>query len=148
MVANLEHLSAKDKVRIGGWLLTRIGKSGDQRVLWWSLGRLGARKPWHGSSHNVIPADEVRPWLERIMGEEFKKNSDAALSAALMARYTGDRLLDFDPSTREALVNQLQEAKLPDSWVRLVSEIADLNDSDEQRVLGEALPPGLVLISS
>ncbi len=148
MVANLEHLSATDKVRIGGWLLTRIGKSGDQRVLWWSLGRLGARKPWHGSSHNVIPADEVRPWLERIIREEFKKNSDAALSAALMARYTGDRLLDFDPSTREALVNQLQEAKLPDSWVRLVSEIADLNDSDEQRVLGEALPPGLVLISS
>ena len=148
MVANLEHLSPKDKVRIGGWLLGRIQKSGDQRVLWWSLGRLGARKPWHGSSHNVIPAEEVRPWLDRVMGEEFKKNSDAALSAALMARYTGDRLLDVDIATRDAVMTLLREAKLPESWVRLVSEVSDLNDSDERRVLGESLPPGLVLITS
>lgn len=148
LVANLEHLSSQDKVRIGGWLLMRIEKTRDQRVLWWCLGRLGARKPWHGSSHNVIPAEEVRPWLDRVMDEEFKKNSDAALSAALMARYTGDRLLDVDIPTRDAVVNLLQEARLPESWIRLVREISDLNDSDEQRVLGEALPPGLVLITS
>lgn len=148
MVANLEHLSAKDKVRIGGWLLTRLEKSRDQRVIWWSLGRLGARKPWHGSSHNVIPAADVRPWLDRMMAEEFKKNSDAALSAALTARYTGDRLLDVDMATRDAVVNLLQEAKLPESWIRLVTEVSDLNDADEQRVLGETLPPGLVLITS
>lgn len=148
MVANLEHLSARDKIRIGEWLLPRIGKPGDQRVLWWSLGRLGARKPWHGSTHNVIAADEVRTWLDRMMAEDFKKNTDAALSAALIARYTGDRLLDIDVATREALVTLLQESKLPESWVRLVSEVSDLSDSDEQRVLGEALPPGLVLITS
>lgn len=148
LVANLEHLPAKDKLRIGGWLMPRIEKSGDQRVLWWSLGRLGARKPWHGSSHNVIPSEAVRGWLDQMMGEDFKKNTDAALSAALIARYTGDRLLDIDAATRDAVVSLLQEAKLPESWVHLVSELSDLNDSDEQRVLGEALPPGLVLITS
>lgn len=148
LVANLEHLPAKEKFRIGEWLLLRIGKPGDQRVLWWSLGRLGARKPWHGSSHNVIPATEVRPWLNRMMGEEFKKNSDAALSAALVARYTGDRLLDVDTVTRDKVVNLLQEAKLPESWIQLVTKVSDLSDSDEQRVLGETLPPGLVLITS
>ena len=148
LVASLEHLSAKDKVRIGEWLLPRIGKSADQRVLWWSLGRLGSRKPWHGSSHNVIPSSEVRHWLDRMMGEDFKKNTDAALSAALIARFTGDRLLDVDGETREALVRLLEEAKLPESWVRLVSEVSDLSDLDEQRVLGETLPPGLVLITS
>lgn len=82
------------------------------------------------------------------MAEEFKKNSDAALSAALTARYTGDRLLDVDMATRDAVVNLLQEAKLPESWIRLVTEVSDLNDADEQRVLGETLPPGLVLITS
>ena len=148
LVANLEHLSAKDKLRIGGWLMPRIGKPGDQRVLWWSLGRLGARKPWHGSSHNVIPSEAVQSWLDRMMGEDFKKNTDAALSAALIARYTGDRLLDIDVATRDAVVSLLQEAKLPESWVHLVSEVSDLSDSDEQRVLGETLPPGLVLITS
>jgi hypothetical protein len=148
LVANLEHLSGKDKVRIGAWLLPRIGKQGDQRVLWWSLGRLGARKPWHGSSHNVIPSDEVRPWLELMMSEDFKKNTDAALSAALIARFTGDRLLDVDGNTRDIVVTLLQEAKLPESWIRLVCEVSDLSDSDEQRVLGESLPPGLMLITS
>jgi len=82
------------------------------------------------------------------MGEDFKKNTDAALSAALIARYTGDRLLDIDVATRDAVVSLLQEAKLPESWVHLVSEVSDLSDSDEQRVLGETLPPGLVLITS
>jgi hypothetical protein len=82
------------------------------------------------------------------MGEDLKKNSDAALSAALIARFTGDRLLDVDVETREALVHLLEEAKLPESWVRLVSEVSDLTDLDEQRVLGETLPPGLVLITS
>jgi len=82
------------------------------------------------------------------MAEDFKKNTDAGLSAALIARYTGDRHLDIDGETRDTVVRLLQEAKLPESWVHLVSEVSDLNDLDEQRVLGEALPPGLVLITS
>jgi hypothetical protein len=147
LVASLEHLAPKDKARLGGWILPRIEKPGDQRVLWWSLGRLGARSPWHGSAHNVIPPEDVLPWLEAMLKSDFRKNPEAALSAALIARYTGDRILDVSPELREKVIRQLTDARQPESWIRLVAEVSVLSESDEQRVLGDALPPGLELIN-
>lgn len=147
MVASLEHLSPKDKLRLGEWILGRIEKRGDTRVLWWCLGRLGARSPWHGSAHNVIRPEAVLPWLNRALREDFRKNPEAALSAALMARLTEDRLLDVDADVRERVIRQLTDARQPEGWIQWVSEGSNLSASDEQRVLGDALPPGLELIN-
>jgi hypothetical protein len=146
MVASMEHLSAKDKTRLGQWILPRLDKQGDARVHWWALGRLGARKLWHGSAHTVIPPDDVKPWLERMLVEDFRKNADAALSVALIARLVGDRVLDVPEEMRSKVIKALTDAKQPESWIHLVNELSTLNQADEQRVVGEALPPGLELI--
>lgn len=146
MAASMEHLSAKDKTRLGQWILPRLDKHGDARVHWWALGRLGARKLWHGSAHTVIPPDDVKPWLERMLAEDFRKNADAALSVALIARLVGDRVLDIPEEMRSKVIKALTDAKQPESWIHLVNELSTLNQADEQRVVGEALPPGLELI--
>lgn len=147
LVASMEHLSVEDKARLGSWILPRLEKHGDVRVLWWALGRLGARRPWHGSIHNVMAPKDVEPWLNRMLAEDLRKNAEAALSAALVARFVGDRVLDFSEEMREKVVKALSDARQPESWVHLVSELSMLSQADEQRVLGDALPPGLELIN-
>ncbi len=55
LVASLERLSVEHKVEVGGWLLERLRRKGESTHTWWAVGRLGARVPFHGSAHNVVP---------------------------------------------------------------------------------------------
>jgi hypothetical protein len=47
---------------------------------------------------------------------------------------------------REAVARRLQAANAPPRWVRMVSEVVELDDADSVRVFGETLPAGLKLI--
>ena len=142
----LERLSVKEKTELGQWLLKRLQKASEPAQTWWAVGRIGSRLPFHGSSHNIIPAEVVQNWLEQALKEDWKKKPQAGFAATLMSRVSGDRNLDIDEAMRKKVLNKLKSSKVPSSWIMMVESYHELNEKEEKQIFGEALPPGLKLI--
>lgn len=151
--ASLERIPSAYKAEIGQWLLEQLlaatGPKADvmQGRYLWALSRVGARQPFHGSAHDVAPAETVAQWLEAILGLDWKKLEPAGFAAAHLARMTGDRTRDIEPALREQVLRKLEASRAPAAWSAMVAEVVQLDQAVEKRMLGEALPPGLKLIS-
>lgn len=146
LAAVLEHLARADKIELGNWLLKRLSKAGEPAESWWAFGRLGARVPCYGSAHGVVPRETAERWLRWLLEHDWKRTSFAGFAAALMARMSGDRERDIESSLRHTIMERLRASKAPNSWIRMVSEVSKLDEADERRIFGEALPPGLKLL--
>lgn len=145
--AVLERLPVAKKIQLGEWLLNRLEKAGEPGQSWWAVGRIGARSPFHGSSHNVIPPDTACLWLEQILSVDWKKTPQAGFAATLIARMSGDRARDIDDEKRRQILDKLMLSKAPFSWIAMVEQFKELDENEEKQIFGEALPPGLKLIN-
>ena len=146
LAAVLERLPLADKIALGGWLLSRLGKAGEPAETGWALGRVGARIPFHAGLQSVIPAAQAEAWLAELLRFDWKKTATAGFAATLLARMTGDRERDIGPALRKDVADRLRAAKAPESWLGMVTEVKELDEADEKRIFGEALPPGLKLL--
>ena len=146
LAATLERVAVARKIEIGEWLLTRLKKTDESRQSWWAIGRIGARVPFHGSAHNVVPPDVALQWIEQLLKVDWKKHETAAFAAALIARVSGDRERDLNAEIRQRVIDALSARKAPGTWLNMVSHAVELSDADERRAFGESLPPGLKLI--
>ncbi|MDP3589979.1 MAG: Hsp70 family protein [Methylobacter sp.] len=147
LAAVLERLPVAKKIQLGEWLLKRLEKAGESEQTWWAVGRIGARMPFHGSSHNVIPADTACLWLKQILALDWKKIPQAGFAATLIARMSGDRARDIDEAMRQQIIEKLKLSKVPAPWVDMVEQLKELDEKEEKQIFGEALPPGLKLIN-
>jgi len=146
LVGVLERLPVTTKIEVSEWLLKRLQKSSEPNQTWWAVGRLAARVPFHGSSHNVISAEQVTSWLPQVLDVNWKKVPQAAFAATLMARVSNDRARDLDQTMRLKVVEKLKTSKSPSSWIDMVTIYKELDEKEEKQMFGEALPPGLKLI--
>ena len=144
--AVLERLPVDKKIQLGKWLLKRLQKASEPDQTWWAVGRIGARIPFHGSSHNVVPPDTATQWLREVMTVDWKKSPQAGFAATLIARMSGDRTRDIGEQLRRQIIEQLKLAKAPSSWIEMVETLKELDEKEEKQIFGEALPPGLKLI--
>jgi molecular chaperone DnaK (HSP70) len=152
--ASLERIPADYKIEIGTWLLDRIQAStaaqhkpdGMTSRNLWAIGRIGARQPFYGSAHDVVPPEIVANWLAPILALDWKRIDAAAFAAAHLARMTGDRSRDLAHELREQIIRRLGAINAAPTWIAMVQEIVQLDEANTQRVLGESLPPGLKLI--
>ena len=147
MAASFERIEPADKMQFGGWLLQRL-RQGPTAELWWALGRVGARQPMYASLHHVLPPEIAQDWLAQIatIAPDWARHEAAAFAVAQIARATGDRARDLPEDVRLQIAEQLQAARAAPSWVAMVREVTVLDEADQRRVFGEALPPGLVLL--
>lgn len=146
LAAALENLDLPTKTELGDWLLKRLEKSSETATSWWALGRIGAREPFHGSLHRVLPPAQVVFWLKAMQKQDWRKQTNAAFAAVMLARMTGDRSRDLEAPLREAVAAQLKTVKAPELWIRLVTEVVALDEAESRRVFGETLPSGLKLM--
>ncbi|WP_028104381.1 Hsp70 family protein [Pseudoduganella violaceinigra] len=148
--ASLERIPSAYKAEIGNWMVGELPKAkhlAAQTRYLWALGRVGARRPFHGSAHDVAPVETVQQWLQAVMLLDWKKVEPAGFAAAHLARLTGDRSRDIDDALRAEVVRRLEAAGAPPSWPAMVREVVQLDQASAQRMLGDALPPGLKLLS-
>lgn len=147
LAASLERIPASDKARIGDDLVERLTKHDENSASWWAVGRIGARVPFAGSAHNVVPRAKASEWLGHILALDWSKVDHAAFAAAQLARRSGDRERDLDWAHAEEVASRLRSMAGSETWIRMVSEVTELETAEEQRVFGESLPPGLRLLS-
>jgi molecular chaperone DnaK (HSP70) len=146
LAASLERVPVERKIEAGEWLLTRLKKPSENVQSWWALGRIGARAPFYGSTHGVVPPEVAVVWLDAILALDWKKIDPAAFAAVQIARMTGDRSRDLPDEARAAVVQRLEAMGAAQAWIAMVRETVELDRADEGRVFGETLPAGLKLI--
>jgi len=153
--ASLERIPPEHKAEIGDWLLTEIGQPGHTsgatagRDGWalWALGRLGARAPFYGSAHQVLPAIKAADWLQALMALDWKRYPAAPAAAANLARLCGDQARDLPFELRAQLIERLAAMQAPAGWMARLQEVAALDQEAERGVFGESLPLGLRLLN-
>ncbi|WP_321785379.1 Hsp70 family protein [Paraburkholderia sp. J94] len=148
LYASLERIGAERKIEIGERLLTRLQKPSENHQSWWAVGRIGARLPFYGSAHGVVPPEVATRWLDAILALDWKKVEPAMFAATQIARMTGDRSRDLDPAVRETVLRRLEHGNAPPTWIEMVREVVTLDNADTGRVFGEALPAGLKLMGA
>lgn len=142
----LERVPAARKVQIGDWLLARLGKGEiAASSIWWTLGRLGARVPLHGSAHTVVPPNIATRWLERALKAVAENAEQSAFAVAQLSRLTHDRARDLEPALRTQAAAALSRQQGNETWQRLILEGGELTEAERGRVFGESLPTGLRL---
>ncbi|SAK99422.1 Hsp70 family protein [Caballeronia ptereochthonis] len=146
LAASLERVPVERKIEVGEWLLTRLRKPSENVQSWWAVGRIGARQPFYGSAHGVVPPEVAVTWLDAILALDWKKVDPAAFAAVQIARMTGDRSRDLPDEARAAVVQRLEAMGAAQAWIAMVRETVELDRADEGRVFGETLPAGLKLI--
>ena len=144
LLGTLERLSPALKAEAGGWLVEKlaVGKRPPPGVAW-ALGRLGARVPVAGAAHAVVEPGAASAWLEQLMALDFHLAEEAPFAIAQLARLSGDRSRDLPDELRLRAAARIE--KIGPEWARGIREIVALDEKDEQRVFGEALPLGLHL---
>ncbi len=145
LAASLERVAPRDKIEAGETILARIEREGPAPYLLWSVGRIGARVPFHGSAHLVVPSRTVSEWVERLLALPVPRG-ELAFPLVQLARRSGDRARDVDEDVRERVLAALAEAGAPAEAIRSVSEVVETTVEEEQRVFGESLPAGLRLV--
>ncbi len=143
----LERLPVEKKIQLAQWLLKRLQKAGESHQTWWAVGRIAARVPFHGGSHNVIAPEVAAPWLQQLLKVDWKKIPQAGFAATMIARMSGDRAREIDDELRAQIVDKLRLSKAPNAWIKMVETFQELDEKEEKQIFGEALPPGLKLVN-
>ncbi|WP_028228489.1 Hsp70 family protein [Paraburkholderia ferrariae] len=146
LYASLEHIAVDRKIEIAERLIKRLEASAENAQSWWAVGRMGARLPFYGSAHGVVPPDVATRWLDGLLAQNWRKVEPAMFAAVQIARMTGDRSRDLPDAAREAVLRKLAAAGAPAAWLVMVREVVALNSADTGRIFGESLPAGLTLI--
>jgi hypothetical protein len=149
VAASLERVPAAYKVEVGDWLLGQYAQGRPpRRGVWtlWAIGRLGARVPFYGSAHEVVPVPAAQRWLDTLLALDWKRCDGAAGATANLARCSGDLTRDLPPDRRARVIERLEAARAPKGWIDRVREVAALDEVGRSSVYGESLPPGLTLL--
>ncbi|MDR6382839.1 Hsp70 family protein [Paraburkholderia caribensis] len=144
--ASLERISVERKIALAQQLLERLRKPSENHPTWWAIGRIGARLPFYGSAHGVVPPEVALNWLEAVLALDWKKVEPAAFAAVQLSRMTGDRSRDLPDAARETVIRRLETLGAAPTWIQMVRETVALDEADTGRVFGESLPAGLKLI--
>ena len=124
--------------------LQRLGLQAHNGGELWALARLGAREPAYGALNLVLPPETVEKWLEALGPATARK--ETAFAVMQLTRRTGDRYRDVTPAVRKRALAWLRDSGAPPHYAELVENGGGLAASEQQAMLGDALPAGLRLV--
>jgi molecular chaperone DnaK (HSP70) len=147
--ANMEHIDAKEKTLWGRALLAELKPNKCKPQHFWALSRMGARELLYGPVDRVIPPSPVSSWIETLMQTRWRDLNPVITAVVQMARKTGDRTRDLDPSATEKVIRWItdntQDKQLLEQHLKYLREVVSMAKKEESLIFGEALPAGIVL---
>ena len=173
LVAALERVPQAYRAELGQWLVGRLqktaqasgasaagasaregkagaksgGKPTEPASAWWVVGRLGARVSLYGQAQNLVSPEVATAWLQALLALDWRRVEPAAFAAVQIARVSGDRARDLAPEWRDRVLQRLVEIKAPELWCRMLRERVEPDAAEQRLSYGEALPPGLRLLT-
>jgi hypothetical protein len=145
LLASLEHLPAQLRVTLGEALLKKIKDAPTNKGYLWSLGRLGARIPFHGPLNCVAPPESAESWLKTLL-KLPEITLDAASAIVQLGALTEDRERDVSGELREKCAAKLSSLGYPSELIESLRRHVPPARKDAQRIFGESLPEGLRLV--
>ena len=145
LLGSLELLDVPTKIELGQIMLELLPKPKMKPVagaIAWSLGRLGTREPLYGPLNVVVPVEVARVWLDRLTQLDVDPVAQS-LAVMQLARRTSDRYRDLPAKTRDAVLDWLEAHGAPAHFQQLVRDGGRLDEEEQGRIFGEALPSGL-----
>ncbi|MFH0994411.1 MAG: Hsp70 family protein [Pseudomonadota bacterium] len=146
--ASMERLAVKDKIRLGSLLLADLQSKKAKPQQFWAFSRTGARELLYGPVDRVIPPDEISPWIEVLISQNWTNPGPAGQALLQLARKTGDRTRDVDSDVVERIQNRLFQQGFLVDQVRVLSEVIPLRKQEAGAIFGEDLPTGLIIGAS
>ena len=147
LLGSLERLPVSVKRELGGMVVDLLPKrrmESQRAAMLWALGRVGAREPLHGPLNSVVPSDVAGNWLSAVVDEAGDEDI-APLVVMQLARRTDDRYRDLSDALRQRAADWLTTRAAAGHLVELVERGGRLDESEQGRLFGEALPRGLRL---
>lgn len=139
-LASFERLDFQAKSSLGKALFERIKKEKKgSSAEFFALGRLGARELLYGSHASVLPVETVTPWVEELL--PMIKGEKQLFPFALMVRRAEANEINVTKELRK----QVLEASTNDHLKGIIEGKEELNEQDQGALLGDQLPPGIVL---
>lgn len=146
LFAAMEAVPWQYRQEMGQWMLQRLKREGETVQTWWAIGRLAARQPMAANAHLVMPPDAAQEFVQATLAQDWRRNETAMFAALQMARMTGDRARDLPDALRSAVLDKMRSSGAPERWIAMVSQVVEMDAEDQQRSLGDSLPPGLALL--
>ena len=146
LLGSLELLPVATKNELGGLISDLVSRKKYEKVrspMTWALGRLGQRVPVYGPLNTVVSAQQATSWTDRLLdlGEDQPQSQLALMQ---LTRKTNDRYRDIDDKKRRQVANLLSDQGV-NHLATLVMEGGELDSTEQDRIVGEALPKGLRL---
>ncbi len=145
-LASLEMLPVGMKTACGNMLL---GSSEERRDFeFWVLARLGARQLFHGPETAVLPPEVVAKWVEILVdiGGDVRPAKMRLFAIARLAMMTGDRRFDLPHHILNRAQAFMAEHKCPPRWMDGLQAPIHLTMEEQAKIIGDSLPPGLILV--
>ncbi|MGE8374884.1 MAG: molecular chaperone DnaK, partial [Diaphorobacter nitroreducens] len=146
LFAAMEAVPWQYRQEMGQWMLQRLLRPDESAQTWWAIGRLAARQPLAANAHRVMPPEAAAEFLHATLREDWRHNEHALFAAVQIARMTGDRARDLPDALRTEVLEKMRATHAPARWIALVEQPTAMEAEDQQRSLGDSLPPGLVLV--
>lgn len=146
LFAAMEAVPWQYRQEMGQWMLKRLKREGETVQTWWAIGRLAARQPMAANAHLVMPPNAAQEFVQATLAQDWRRNETAMFAALQMARMTGDRARDLPDALRTEVLDKMRSSGAPERWIAMVSQVVEMDAEDQQRSLGDSLPPGLALL--
>jgi molecular chaperone DnaK (HSP70) len=158
LLGALELLPPATKLELGRMILDLLPKKklvALRAALLWTLGRVAARVPVAGPLNVILGGETAEAWLTTLIDQPLEE-SLLPWTVMQLARKTGDRYRDIRPTVRARVVAWLSERQkntppdspsaVPEHFIALVRDGGELDQEEQARVFGEALPAGLRIL--
>lgn len=146
LFAAMEAVPWQHRQEMGQWMLQRLKRPDETAHTWWAIGRLAARQTLAANAHLVMPPSVALEFVNAALEQDWRKNETAMFAAVQMCRMTGDVARDMPEAVRQQVLEKMRAAGAPVRWIELLTSVVQMQAQDQQRSLGDSLPPGLVLL--
>lgn len=149
--ASLERIDLKTKDQLAQPLLKLAKRSPVPPHVFFALTRLGARVLLYGPLNAVLHPHTAQSWIDALA--DFSPGNESermgwAFCLSQLARRSGQRAIDVDDAHRDKVLSILRGQTIPEHWVRMVEEVAELDADEQNQMFGETLPIGLRLVKT
>jgi molecular chaperone DnaK (HSP70) len=151
LAGSLERVPVPTKTTLAEHFLktaTDLAEAGQHAAPFYNaLGLLLNRTPLRAGPEAVLPAELVEQAFQAFGHLDWSESNNAELRTLFLraARRTDNRHLDVPRSLAERIASKLEKSGFSPARVACLRSYRPIETADQSSLMGEALPPGLVL---